>query len=61
MFHECFYKAFSYVDISDQKLLEIGGGGSAWLPYFAKEFGFEAYGIDYSELGLPTGRTSTGK
>jgi SAM-dependent methyltransferase len=22
-----------------------------WLPYFAKEFGFEVYGIDYSEVG----------
>jgi len=51
MFHECFHKAFPYVDISDQKLLEIGCGGSAWLPYFAKEFGFEVYDIDYSELG----------
>ena len=52
MFHECFHKAFPYVDISYQKLLEKGCGGSAWLPYFAKEFGFEVYGIDYSELGF---------
>ena len=22
-----------------------------WLPYFAKEFAFEVYGIDYSEIG----------
>ena len=50
MFHECFHKAFPYVDFSDQKLLEIGCGGSAWLPYLAKESGFEVYGIDYSEL-----------
>jgi cyclopropane fatty-acyl-phospholipid synthase-like methyltransferase len=33
------------------KLLEIGCARSAWLPYFAKEFGFKVYGVDYSELG----------
>jgi 2-polyprenyl-3-methyl-5-hydroxy-6-metoxy-1,4-benzoquinol methylase len=50
-FHECFHKTFSSVDTSHQRLLEIGCAGSAWLPYFAKEFGFEVHGIDYSELG----------
>jgi 2-polyprenyl-3-methyl-5-hydroxy-6-metoxy-1,4-benzoquinol methylase len=50
-FHECFHKTFSSVDTSRQRLLEIGCAGSAWLPYFAKEFGFEVRGIDYSELG----------
>jgi SAM-dependent methyltransferase len=34
-----------------QKLIEIGCGNSAWLPYFRKEFGFDVYGIDYSEEG----------
>lgn len=31
--------------------LEIGCARSRWLPYFAKEFGFEVSGIDYSEVG----------
>lgn len=34
-----------------QRLLELGCGTSAWLPYFAREFGFHVYGIDYSETG----------
>ncbi len=50
-FHACFRKAVSSVDTSDQKLLEIGCARSAWLPYFAKEFGFKVYGIDYSDIG----------
>ncbi|MGB3940175.1 MAG: class I SAM-dependent methyltransferase [Candidatus Manganitrophaceae bacterium] len=33
------------------RLLELGAGGSVWLPYFAKEFGFQVYGIDYSKEG----------
>jgi len=33
------------------KLLELGAGGSIWLPYFAKTFGFNVYGIDYSAKG----------
>ena len=34
-----------------KKLVEIGCGNSAWLPYFSKEFGLDVYGIDYSEEG----------
>ena len=34
-----------------KKLLELGAGGSIWLPYFAMEFGYEVYGIDYSKKG----------
>ncbi|MBN1254706.1 MAG: class I SAM-dependent methyltransferase [Deltaproteobacteria bacterium] len=36
---------------TSKKLLELGAGGSIWLPYFAQEFGFEVYGIDYTEKG----------
>jgi SAM-dependent methyltransferase len=50
-FHGYFCKAFSSIETRNQKLLEVGGARSAWLPYFAKEFGFEVSGIDYSELG----------
>src|SRR5687768_8887760 len=33
------------------RLLEVGCGGSIWLPYFAREHGFEVTGLDYSEQG----------
>ena len=33
------------------KLLELGAGDSIWLPYFAKNFGFQVYGVDYSIEG----------
>ena len=33
------------------KLLEVGCGGSIWLPYFAREHGFEVTGLDYSAQG----------
>ncbi|HMT06715.1 MAG TPA: class I SAM-dependent methyltransferase, partial [Pyrinomonadaceae bacterium] len=32
--------------------LELGCGSSIWLPYFAKRFGFEVSGIDYSPAGV---------
>jgi SAM-dependent methyltransferase len=34
-----------------RRLLEIGCGGSGFLPYFAKEFRLDVAGIDYSEAG----------
>jgi SAM-dependent methyltransferase len=33
------------------RLIEVGCGGSVWLPYFAREHGFEVSGLDYSEQG----------
>lgn len=50
-FHEQFRKIFSRIDTKGKRLLEIGCARSIWLPYFAKEFGFDVYGIDYSEVG----------
>ena len=50
-YHEYFYKVFSNLGTHGKTLLEIGCGRSVWLSYFAKEFGFEVYGIDYSEIG----------
>ena len=38
------------------KLLEVGCAKSAWLPYFAKQFGFEIWGMDYSEVGCEQAR-----
>lgn len=35
----------------NQKLLELGCGNSVFLSYFHNEFGYDVYGLDYSELG----------
>ena len=50
-FHEYFSRIFGNTKTKGLKLLEIGCASSHWLPYFAKEFGFEVSGIDYSEIG----------
>ena len=50
-FHAFFCRIFSTMDTRGMKLLELGCARSMWLPYFAKEFGFEVFGIDYSEKG----------
>lgn len=50
-FHEYFCEVFSSVNTRGKTLLEIGCARSVWLPYFAKEFAFNVYGIDYSEIG----------
>ena len=55
-FHEYFCQAFSSVTTRSKKILEIGCARSAWLPYFAKEFGFKVYGIDYSNIGCRQAR-----
>lgn len=34
-----------------QSIIEIGCGGSRWLPYFQKQFGFQISGIDYAPQG----------
>lgn len=38
------------------KMLEVGCANSVWLPYFAKELGFDVTGLDYSELGCESER-----
>lgn len=55
-FHKYFLEAFSEIETSGMKLLEIGCAKSAWLPYFVKEFGFKVQGIDYSEIGCKKAR-----
>jgi SAM-dependent methyltransferase len=50
LYHHFFKKYISKED-KGKKILELGCGNSAWLPYFAKEFGLEIYGLDYSEFG----------
>ena len=50
-FHDFFRRVFLDKETKNKKLLEIGCARSIWLPYFAKEFCFKVYGIDYSEVG----------
>lgn len=35
----------------DITILEMGCGGSKWLPYFSKVFGYKIYGVDYTQEG----------
>lgn len=39
-----------------QTLLEAGCGASAWLPAFARRFGYRVAGLDYSEQGCGLAR-----
>ncbi len=39
-----------------ERILEIGCGGSTWLPYLAKKANAVVSGIDYSELGCELAR-----
>lgn len=41
---------------SPERILEIGCGGSTWLPYLAKKTNTVVAGIDYSELGCELAR-----
>lgn len=50
-FHHHFTKAFAGIQTQGATLLEIGCARSQWLPYFAQQFGFKVYGLDYSALG----------
>lgn len=38
------------------RLLEIGCAQSRWLSYFARDWGFDVAGLDYSELGCAQSR-----
>lgn len=50
-FDAFFCDAFSCISTDDKRLIEVGCARSAWLPYFALEFGFVITGLDYSETG----------
>jgi len=47
-----FDEAFSLLgDTRGKRILEIGAGDSGWLPYYAKHWGFNVTGLDYSPVG----------
>lgn len=50
-FHNYFLNVFQELATDGQRILELGCGGSIWLPYFAKEHGFQVTGLDYSKSG----------
>lgn len=39
-----------------RRLLEMGCGGSKWLPWFARELGYAVEGVDYSPRGCANAR-----
>lgn len=43
---------------SGDRILEVGCGGSKWLPYFAKQLGAEVWGIDFSVQGASSARAA---
>jgi 2-polyprenyl-3-methyl-5-hydroxy-6-metoxy-1,4-benzoquinol methylase len=48
-FHRFFEENIS--TMRGEELLEVGCGGSQYLPYFSREFGLHVTGLDYSEPG----------
>jgi SAM-dependent methyltransferase len=54
--HAYFQLVFGNNETRARKMVEIGCGNSAFLPYFSKFFGFNVSGIDYSEIGCDTAR-----
>ena len=55
-FHRLFADLFARRNGQAMTLMEIGCARSVWLPYFAREFGFSVYGLDYSERGAREAR-----
>lgn len=51
-----FANALAGLDTAGMRLLEVGVGGSEYLPYFHRRFGFAVGGIDYSETGCESAR-----
>lgn len=60
-FHDLFVDTLGAQTAPGSRLLEIGCGGSRWLPYFAREFGVDVWGIDYSTVGCERARVILGR
>lgn len=50
--HALFVRALGAHCPPGARLIEIGCGGSRWLPYFHRTFGYSVSGIDYTEVGV---------
>ncbi|RMG22264.1 MAG: class I SAM-dependent methyltransferase [Armatimonadetes bacterium] len=53
-FHDYFFSLLK--DAHGKRLIEIGCASSVRLPYFAREFGIQVTGLDYSEDGCARAR-----
>lgn len=51
-----FDRALACLDPSRASLIEVGAGGSEWLPLLRKTYGFQVTGLDYSEVGCVRAR-----
>ncbi len=51
-----FCNSISTLSRRPERVLELGCANSQWLPYFALEFGLDAWGIDYTEVGCARSR-----
>lgn len=40
-----------YLPRAPARVLEVGAGGSLWLPYLARTYSYEVVGVDYSRVG----------
>lgn len=49
--HQFFKGVFAGAAPQGKRLLELGCGGSRWLPYFRATYGCEITGLDYSPIG----------
>jgi 2-polyprenyl-3-methyl-5-hydroxy-6-metoxy-1,4-benzoquinol methylase len=47
---------FKDLRAEEKLLIEIGAGGSEWLPVISEAYGFRVYGLDYSEEGCMRAR-----
>lgn len=56
IWHKAFHTTLAEFAGTGKKLLELGCGGSAYLPYFFRQFGLQVYGMDYSERGCELAR-----
>lgn len=54
--HNVITEAIAPAKREGARLIEIGCGGSRWLPYFASEHGYKVAGLDYSDVGVEASR-----
>lgn len=55
--HTLFARALGPSCAPGARLIELGCGGSRWLPYFHRAFGYDVCGIDYTTTGLHLSRS----
>jgi 2-polyprenyl-3-methyl-5-hydroxy-6-metoxy-1,4-benzoquinol methylase len=53
-----FSKVFRQYIMTGNRVLEIGCGGSRFLPYFARDLKAEVWGLDYAGAGVATAKSA---